>query len=205
MGSLQTKEKSPSDAVVEGLKNKVHLLQCEIHEVMCIRERESEVYERELMAFAFKQAEWKRERKRLKDEIRSLRKVLEHSNNDHNHIISDEEQARRDQTLEKWKELYFAIKVELDDLIRRTREEERLCWKTEGDGDVMLEMKREVAAKGERIEFLEARLAAMERQEVKREREMDILRQSLRIMSHKKRSSAAAMAKHQRRSTIREL
>ncbi|XP_042012240.1 uncharacterized protein LOC121760669 [Salvia splendens] len=94
--------------------------------------------------------------------------------------LADEwkEQARRDQTLEKWKERYFAIKVEVDDLIRRTREEERLCWKTEGDGDVMLEMKREVAAKGERIEFLEVKLAAMERQEVKRE--MDILRQSLR-------------------------
>ncbi|KAL1561654.1 hypothetical protein AAHA92_04331 [Salvia divinorum] len=205
MGSWQTKEKSPSDAVVEGLKSKVRLLQGEINEVMCIRERESEVYESELMAFAFKQAEWRRERKRLKEEARKLQKVLEHKNNHEcDHVVSDEEQARRDQTLEKWKELYFAIKVELDDLIQRTREEERLCWKTEGDGDVMLEMKREVAAKEERIGFLEAKLAAMERQEVKREREMDILRQSLRIMSHKKRSSAA-IAKHQRRSTLREL
>lgn len=31
-----------------------------------------------------------------------------------------EERARRDETVEKWKQLYLAIKMELDDLIQRT-------------------------------------------------------------------------------------
>ncbi|KAH6768406.1 hypothetical protein C2S51_013742 [Perilla frutescens var. frutescens] len=110
-----------------------------------------------------------------------------------NIYISDqinEEQARtrRDETLEKWKQLYFAIKVELDDLIQRTRQEERLCWKTEEE-DVLLELKQELTTKEERIELLQAKLASMEHQELKREREMDILRQSLRIMSHKRRAT----------------
>ncbi|KAI3459592.1 hypothetical protein Pfo_016255 [Paulownia fortunei] len=211
MGSSHTKEKSssPSERVVEGLKNKVRLLQGEINEIMCIRETESQVYERELMVFAFKQAEWKKERKRLKEEVKKLRKVLdekeervrefEKCGNEWElmgtttsstccfleHI--KEEQARRDETVEKWKQLYFAIKVELDHLIQRTHQEERLCWKTEEE-EVVVELKKEVKAKEERIELLQSKLASMENQESKREREMDILRQSLRIMSHRKRA-----------------
>lgn len=54
---------------------------------------------------------------------------------------------------------------------------------------MLLELKKELTAKEERIELLQAKLASMEHQESKREREMDILRQSLRIMSHKKRAA----------------
>lgn len=52
---------------------------------------------------------------------------------------------------------------------------------------MFLELKQELTAKEERIELLQAKLASMEDQELKREREMDILRQSLRIMSHRRR------------------
>lgn len=134
MGISQTKERSggsPSEKVVEGLKEKVRHLQGEMNEIMCMRERESEVYERELMAFAFKQAEWRRERKRMKEETKKLKNLLEEkkqqnhdepaSVSDHHQIIK-EEQIRRDETLEKWKQLYFAIKAELDDLIQTTRQ-----------------------------------------------------------------------------------
>ncbi|KAG8372795.1 hypothetical protein BUALT_Bualt12G0104100 [Buddleja alternifolia] len=210
MGSSQTKHKinSPSEKVVEGLKNKVRVLQGEINEIMCIRESENQVYERELMVFAFKQAEWKTERKRLKDELKKMSKILEEKeegklrlgmeSRDHfeknewefvsilEHI--KEEQARRDETVEKWKQLYFAIKVELDHLIQRTHhQEERVCWETEEE-DLLMQLK----AKEERIEALEAKLGLMEQQEHKREREMDILRQSLRIMCHNKEGKSTS-------------
>ncbi|KAL2469569.1 hypothetical protein Adt_37705 [Abeliophyllum distichum] len=212
MGSFQTKEKSsPSEKVVEGLKNKVRLLQGEINEIMCIRERENQAYERELMVFAFKQADWRRERRRLKEEAKKLRKRLEEKEErlrcmeesvmesekcnyewqvfDKSSILEHikEEQARRDETVEKWKQLYFAIKVELDDLIQRTRKEERLCWKSKEE-EILLELKEDQRAKEEQIEFLQAKLDSMKQQECKREREIDILRQSLRIMSHRKKA-----------------
>ncbi|XP_020548490.1 histone-lysine N-methyltransferase, H3 lysine-79 specific-like isoform X2 [Sesamum indicum] len=182
MGSCQTKEKSSraSERVVEGLKSKVRVLQGEINEMMCMRERESQVYERELMVLALRQAEWRRERKRLKDELRRLGRVVEEKEERLRCMEGCcvlEEQARRDETLEKWKQLYFAIKVELDDLISRTHQDEEEM------------VMKELQAKEERIELLQAKLASMEDQEFKREREVDILRQSLRIMSHKKRGT----------------
>ncbi|KAL0366803.1 UNVERIFIED_CONTAM: hypothetical protein Sradi_3570400 [Sesamum radiatum] len=190
MGSCQTKAKSSSRAserVVEGLKSKVRVLQGEINEMMCMRERESQVYERELMVLALRQAEWRRERKRLKDELRRLGRVVEEKEERLRCVegccVLQEEQSRRDEALEKWKQLYFAIKVELDDLISRTHQgglsclldvlsdvvsvEERLiCWKT--DEEEMLN--KELQAKEERIEVLQAKLASMEDQEFKRER-----------------------------------
>ncbi|KAL3828325.1 hypothetical protein ACJIZ3_017127 [Penstemon smallii] len=203
MGCSQTKDKksssSPSERVVEGLKDKISLLQEEINEIMCLREGENQVYERELMVFAFKQAEWKTERKRLRGEVKKLKKMLEEKEVNFygnelefmntNCIMEQikEEKARRDEAVEKWKQLYFAIKVELDDLIQRTHQEERMCWET-GEGYVLMELKKELRAKEENIEVLQAKLASMEHQEFKREREMDILRQSLRIMSYKKKA-----------------
>ena len=50
----------------------------------------------------------------------------------------------------------------------------------------MEDLHRELKAKEETIEVLKARLASMEKDEVQREREVDILRQSLRIISNKK-------------------
>ncbi|KAK4421668.1 hypothetical protein Salat_2117400 [Sesamum alatum] len=162
MGSCQTKEKSScraSERVVKELKSK---------------------------------AEWRRERKRLKDELRRLGRVVEEKEELLRCMEGCcvlEEQARRDETLEKWKQLYFAIKVELDDLIRKMHQEERLiCWKTDEE-EMLIELNKELQTKEERIELLQAKLASMEDQELKREREVDILRQSLRIMSHKKRAT----------------
>ncbi|KAL7081315.1 hypothetical protein ACP275_14G032200 [Erythranthe tilingii] len=141
MGSCQTKEKSSSSttrrsggetaAVVMGLKNKVVLLQQEINEIMCIRETGNQIYERELMAFAFKQAHWNRENKSLKDELTKLRNTLAHKeetlinitcciNNNNNNNLEDQTAIRRDETVDKWKKLYFAIKNELDHLIIQT-------------------------------------------------------------------------------------
>ncbi|CAA2973237.1 Hypothetical predicted protein [Olea europaea subsp. europaea] len=221
MGCSQTKEKSsPGKKAVEGLKNKVRLLQGEINEIMSIRESENQAYQCELMVFAFKQAEWRRERRRLKDEVKKLRKRLEGKkerlrcteesvmvNEKYNNewLIFDkssilahikEKQARREETVEKWKQLYFAIKVELDDLIQRTHQE-RLCWKGKEE-EILLEMEEELRAKEEKIEFLQAKLDSLKQQECKREREIDILRQSLRIMSHRKKAIPALHQGHNR-------
>ncbi|KAL9140349.1 hypothetical protein ABFS82_14G030900 [Erythranthe guttata] len=198
MGSCQTKEKSSSstttrrsggetEAVVMGLKNKVILLQQEINEIMCIRETENQIYERELMAFAFKQAHWNRENKSLKDELIKLRNTLAHKEetlinitsciNNNSNNLEDQTAIRRDETVDKWKKLYFAIKNELDHLIIQTTHQDE-------EEVLLVEMTNELKAKEERIEFLQNKLVSMELQESKREREIDILRQSLRIMSH---------------------
>nr|GLL47663.1 ninein [Ipomoea trifida] len=200
MGGVQTKEKRfPSDKVVEGLKYKVRVLQSEVSEIMCMRENESQLYEQEMMVFAFKEAEWNKERKKLREEVKKLRKrVDEREDNqnvedDNGETVGDsylmqqirEEQARRDEAIEKWKQLYFAIKVELDHLILRTNSGEGLCWKEEGGG-----VEEKLRAKEECIEVLEAKIALLEQQELRREREVDILKQSLKIMFHKKKPHA---------------
>ena len=56
----------------------------------------------------------------------------------------------------------------------------------------MEKLQRELNAKQETIEILKARLASMEEEEAKREREVDILRQSLRIISNKKKAKYSA-------------
>ncbi|XP_019165795.1 PREDICTED: ninein [Ipomoea nil] len=204
MGGVQTKEKRfPNDnKVVEGLKYKVRVLQREVSEIMCMRENESQLYEQEMMVFAFKEAEWKKERTKLREEVKKLRKrvderedqnVEDDNNNNGETTVGDsylmqqirEEQARRDEAIEKWKQLYFAIKVELDHLILRTNSGEGLCWKEEGGG-----VEEKLRAKEECIEVLEAKIALLEQQELRREREVDILKQSLKIMFHKKKAHA---------------
>ncbi|GER41679.1 hypothetical protein STAS_18400 [Striga asiatica] len=184
MGSSQAKEKkgriSPSERIVEGLKNKVRDLQGQVDEILRIREAESEAYERELMVFALKQAEWKREKQRLYHALIS-------KHNQQQQIIHSELGTNEANLVEnKWKQLYFAIKDELDHLIHRTHQEEKLWWKTEKE-ELLVELKNEVQARGQVIQTLQAKVAKMEVQESKREREMDILKQSLRILSHTKR------------------
>ena len=146
MGGYQTKDRTmPSRKAVEGLQYKVKLLQGEVSEIICLRDAEIEAYDREMMVFAFKEAEWKKERKKLREEVKKLRKQLEcreeRFKGMENEFVVDksgnkwhflgpsflfeeirEEQARRDDAVEKWKHLYFAIKVELDDLIQRTNQ-----------------------------------------------------------------------------------
>lgn len=65
-----------------------------------------------------------------------------------------------------------------------------LYWRAEEE-EMIEELRMEVKAKEETIEELKARLASTEREEYKRAREVDILRQSLRIVSSSKPSSFA--------------
>ena len=60
-----------------------------------------------------------------------------------------------------------------------------MYWRAEEE-DIAEELKRELQAKEETIKELKSRLASMEQEMYKRDREADILRQSLRIMSSKK-------------------
>lgn len=144
MGSFQTKDKSHPNAKV---------VEFEVNEIMCMREHEIQAYAQEMIIFALKEAEWKKEKKKLREEVKKLRKKLEDieqeeaeeekSKGVENHdMLSNEkgdkewhhlgtsylmeqirdEQARRDMAIEKWKQLYFAIKIELDDLIQRTNQ-----------------------------------------------------------------------------------
>lgn len=177
MGGYQTKDRNVARSeVVEGLKHKVKLLQEEVNEIICLRDAEIQAYEREMMVFAFKEAEWKKEKKKLRKEMKQLKKRLEHGEErfkgTENELIGDKsgkewqfmgpsflfeqirvEQARRDDAIEKWKQLYFAIKIELDDLIQRTIQGEGLCWKAEAE-NMLKELHKELMAKGESIEQL---------------------------------------------------
>lgn len=140
---------------VMNLKEKVRLLQEEIKGMMGEREKEKRNYEREIMVLTFKEADWKQERKKLKEEVLQLRKMVAEKEEKIKEMkepgtagrgrgcvagtaIADgteewevmgtkllvekmkEERARRDEAVEKWKQLYLAIKTELDDLIQRT-------------------------------------------------------------------------------------
>ncbi|KDP33362.1 hypothetical protein JCGZ_12911 [Jatropha curcas] len=209
-GSKNRSSKCEKD--FRGLLEKVRLLQDEMKAIMCEREKESRAYERDVMVFAFKEAEWKQEKKKLKEEVKRLRKIVEEKEEkikgmedglllvgekgekSHNWLLSGntsfwveqmrEERLWRDEAVDKWKKLYLAIKTELDDLIQKTQGD-GLYWKAEEE-EMIEELKMEVKAKEDTIEELKARLALVEREEYKRAREVDILRQSLRIMSSRK-------------------
>ncbi|XP_073286976.1 uncharacterized protein [Primulina huaijiensis] len=200
MGSSHTKEKcNPSEKVVESLKNKVRLLQGDVNEMMRIRDSEYQSYERESIFFELKKAEWKRERRRLKAELKRLRMACEEKEEMRSKCMGrkcdeheNEWKMGRDETVEKWKQLYLVVKIELDDLIQRTHTDTgRMDWKTE-ETDTLTELKKELRSKEEKIDILQAKLMSVEDQESRREREMEILRQSLRIMSHKKRATTSA-------------
>lgn len=79
MGSFQAKEKSNNlrEKDVEALRVKVKLQKEEMKEIMSMRENESQAYEQEIIVFALKEAEWKRERKRLRQEARMFKRRLE--------------------------------------------------------------------------------------------------------------------------------
>lgn len=63
-------------------------------------------------------------------------------------------------------------------------------WRAEEE-DMIEELQKEVAGKEKTIKALKAQLASIEHEDYKKEREIDILRQSLRIMSSKKMASRA--------------
>nr|CAD1840894.1 unnamed protein product [Ananas comosus var. bracteatus] len=70
-----------------------------------------------------------------------------------------EEQRRREEAVEKWKQLYLAIKAELDDLIQRTHHQgERFCWgAAEQQQGVIEALQRELKARDETVETLRLR------------------------------------------------
>lgn len=63
--------------------------------------------------------------------------------------------------------------------------ENGLYWRAEEE-DTVEELKRDIKSKEEMIAGLKSRIVSMENEQYKKEREIDILRQSLRIMSSKK-------------------
>ncbi|CAL9222175.1 unnamed protein product [Arabidopsis halleri] len=163
--------------------------------------------------------EWRKERKKLREEVRRLRKKLE-EREEAKTTTSEEreywkwvveemcvERAVRDEAIEKWKQLYLAIKNELDHLITHTTSssgEAIMQRKLEEQEEEEKEAKRveelrdEVRVKEETIETLQEKIVLMDRQKYEKEREIDLLRQSLRILGSnnnkkKKTGSFASM------------
>lgn len=241
MGSFQTKEKSNKPREkddVEALRAKVKVqIREEVKEIVSMREREREAYEQELMVLALKEAEWNKERKRLREEVKVFKNKLEYleklriireNHHDDNEVLVEkimwgnnnmydlmeymrEERARRDDAVDKWKRLYLAIKTELDHLIKMTHQatyvgEGGVSWILEEEEYSLLKSHewhyKEVKAKEETIQDLRAQLASMEKERSGREREVDILRQSLKIMSHK--SIKKGGSKHNAKSFVHQ-
>lgn len=195
---------------LRGLTEKVRLFQEEMKAMMYEREKETRAYEIDMMVFAFKEAEWKQERKKLKEELKRMRKAVEEKD-ERIRVMEDrsvgeksekngeflgtpsflveqmrEERVWRDEAVDKWKKLYLAIKDELDDLIQRTHQDGLY---RRAEEEMIEELKMEVKAKEGCIKELKARLVFVENEEYSRAREVDILRQSLKIMSSRKASS----------------
>ncbi|XXG90696.1 hypothetical protein AAC387_Pa12g2401 [Persea americana] len=214
MGSVLSirKAKSSGNYATTHLLENRSFLEEEIIKLRCKREQESRAYKRKERIFEAKQGEWRRERKMWKKEVRQLRKRLKEKDEIISQLEDDgmaagkgdkdwqvermnylvehlrEEQARREEAVEKWKRLYLAIKTELDNLILRTCQGERLWWGAEED--VMEGLQRELSTKEEIIQELRAQIKAMEAAGANREKEVDMLRQSLRIVSNPKSSHA---------------
>ncbi|KAL9226043.1 hypothetical protein vseg_001898 [Gypsophila vaccaria] len=233
--SSYTWEKDPSV-----LMHKMKQLQQDINVIIQGREEESEGYERRLMQLALKEAEWKKERKKLREEVKRLHRSLEEeekirliedevdqiivgkcgqfegkSSVDSNCVtatsttsvslslmeLMKEERASRDETVVKWKTLYLAIKNELDELILNTHHQGTLYPRTY-DKDMVEKMQSELKVKDEIIEILKSQIVSMENNEYTRKREVDILKQSLKIMSNKKRTTSATYVKRRSRGLI---
>ncbi|CAJ1968029.1 unnamed protein product [Sphenostylis stenocarpa] len=210
-GSVSKSGRRSSEKYVMNLKEKVRLLQEDIKEMMYEREKESRSYEREIMVFTFKEADWKQEGKRLREEVKQLRSLVEEKDEKIREMEvgmmeknsekewelmgtkllveqMKEERARRDEAVEKWKKLYLEIKTELDELIQRTYDGDGLYWKAEENDIQMENLRKELQEKEETIKSLKSQLLSMEKEKYKKEREFDLLRQSLRIMNGKKNS-----------------
>ncbi|XP_077210382.1 uncharacterized protein LOC143845861 [Tasmannia lanceolata] len=214
MGSVLSKRKRNKNEESRGLKERIRFLEEEVTQIRCKTEHQGRAHEQRASEFMAKEAEWKRERKRWKEEVKRLRKKLQDKDERQrrleekmtttqvmtkgdkewqligaNFLVEHmlEEQALREETVEKWKRLYLAIKAELDNLIHRTCQGERLWWGTE-DEYMMEGLHKELKAKEATVVALKEQLLAMEKEGAKREREVDILRQSLRIMSSTKKT-----------------
>ncbi|KAJ3689421.1 hypothetical protein LUZ61_018585 [Rhynchospora tenuis] len=193
------------------LRAKIQLLEEEIKEMRRARDKESQAYEQHVTAFACKEEEWRQEKKKQKEENAKLRLKLKEEEEKvkrleeaaeavrgvkewqefgTSYIVEQmkQEQARREEAVEKWKQLYLAIKTELDDLIQRTHQTngERYMWRAEQG--IIEELQSELKSKEEAIALLKEKIQTVEKEGMRKEREVDILRQSLRILSNSKRN-----------------
>ncbi|XP_010466822.1 PREDICTED: troponin T, skeletal muscle-like isoform X2 [Camelina sativa] len=170
--------------------------------------------EREKVMYAqLKEAEreWRKERKKLREEVRRLREKLEEreeaktttttttEEREYWKWVVEEmcvERAVRDEAVEKWKQLYLAIKNELDHLIIHTTSSSAIMQmklgkeekeEEETEAKTVEVLRDEVRVKEETIETLKEKISLMDRQKYEKEREIDILRQSLKILGSKKK------------------
>ncbi|KAJ3693140.1 hypothetical protein LUZ60_012235 [Juncus effusus] len=196
---------------IKQMRAKIQILEEEMRELRQAREKESQSYERHVTAFARKEEEWRYEKKKQKDENSKLTLRLKEEENKvqkleqaaeavrglkewhefgTGYVVEQmkQEQMRREEAVEKWKQLYMTIKTELDDLIQRTHQTngERMCWETERG--TIEGLKKNLNSKEETIESLKERIQTIESDGMRKDREIDILRQSLRILSGSKRN-----------------
>lgn len=90
--------------------------------------RELDEKERVILALRMAETEWRKERKRLREEVKRLRQKMEEKEeakakqHEWEWVVEQMclERAMREEAVERWKQLYFAIKNELDDLIHTT-------------------------------------------------------------------------------------
>lgn len=157
MGGVLGKRRAHPYKKSDDPKQRIRLLEDELLELRCKREKENGMHEHEARLFMGKEAKWKRERKRWREEVKRLKSRLEENNDvietleerrgDQAYTVMDdkaqwqllgatvlveqmrEEQALREEAVEKWKGLYLAIKAELDDLILRTHHGKMLFLK----------------------------------------------------------------------------
>ncbi|XP_018486586.1 uncharacterized protein LOC130494549 [Raphanus sativus] len=162
--------------------------------------------------------EWGKEREKLREQVKRLRKKVEEKEEAKTTTTEEREywkwvveemcveRAVRDEAVEKWKQLYLAIKNELDHLIIHTTSsssgEAIMQRQLEGKGEeeavkTVEGLRDEVKVKENTIETLKEKIALMDREKYEKEREIDLLRQSLRILgsrkNKKKRASFASM------------
>ncbi|EOA17915.1 hypothetical protein CARUB_v10006324mg [Capsella rubella] len=152
--------------------------------------REVDEKDRVVLALKMAEKEWRKEKKRLREEVKRLRLKMEEKEevkakqHEWEWVVEQMclERAVREEAVERWKQLYFAIKNELDDLIHTTYGEALRQKPQEEVAKTVQELRKEVKVRGETIETLKGRIALMEKQRIGKEREVDLLRQSLRIL-----------------------
>lgn len=181
-------------------------------EMRCKREEECQAHKEMVRSFMAKEAEWKWERKRWKEEVAELRMRIREKDESIRRLEEKaavamvkggkewqgisasifvqqmrEEHERREEAVEKWKRLYLAIKTELDQLIHRTGKGERL-WLRAEEGEEIEALKAQLNAKEQSVAALQMQIATMAKEGAKREREVDMIKQSLRILGHAKQT-----------------
>ncbi|XP_042437697.1 translation initiation factor IF-2-like [Zingiber officinale] len=157
--------------------------------------REEELREARMAAAAREEA-WEAERRERDEEAARLRRRLQEAEEKKATASGGEEgekekaaaaaAARPEEVAGKWKQLYVAIKTELDELIQRTPQGERFYFGSEQG--MIGRLRKELKTKEDTMETLKSRVKAMEQEASKRDREIDILKQSLRILSNNKKS-----------------